>query len=220
MVPYRLIEKLYLARYIMVGSKVMRHDDVETYFDIKLGAAIHRNHEIRAEVADIFKKVIEQQLGAEKHGIIGVSPAIAPIVAIVGYLTGCPIVTIATRFHHNKGYMRFYGPPEMGYKYTLVDDSIISGETISRAFSYWSDLGYGIENIIVFCDRQEGGLGNIKNNIEEISARTGNGKNIKITSLVTRKRILDELKENSKISSTEYREALKGSTIANDYNTP
>ncbi len=217
MVPFSLIEKLYLSGAIVVGKKILRHDGKETFFDMRLRNPIYDEPEIRSEIVELFHTALEKRYaplrseeGVHRCGIICVSWTLAPVIAGIK----CPMVTLAPFTTPEGTIMQMFGHPRVGCRYFVADDTIMTGRTISNVLQESAYQGYKPDGIIVFCDRQEGGREYIKERMRVISKETGVPLKFDITCLTTRQKILESLKRGGHLSLSDYRRGTMGSTVA------
>lgn len=216
-VPEELIVSLYDSRALVVGQKRLRHDDVETFFDLRLRDPVFRTPAVREQVAKLYHTALDEHYqtpdGVREYAIIGVSASLAPVVGIIGYVAKCPIIAIVPETRSENQQLRIVGNPVTGCKYAMLDDTIMTGRTISQAVERWVKQGFPIDLILAFCDRQEGGISYIKKKIARLSREVGMKLKVTIRCLTTRKEMLNVLKEMGRITVTDYRRSMQGSTV-------
>ena len=191
---------------------------METFFDLRLRDPIFRTPAVRERVAKLYHTALDQHYqtpdGVREYAIIGVSMSLAPIVGIVGYLAKCPIVAIVPETRSENQLLRIIGNPIPGCRYAMIDDTIMTGQTISQALERWVRQGFPIDLILAFCDRQEGGIPYIKKAITRLSREVGIKLEVTIRCLTTRKEMLDTLKDEGLLSIADHRRGMKGAIAA------
>jgi uridine monophosphate synthetase len=164
------------------------------YIDLRIVRSFPK---VMAKIAQVMQdEILCDALKGKTDLLADIPTAATPIVAILMYKSGIPMITPKKDEKTHGISSKIEGKFEPGQRALLIDDLITKADSKLEAAKALKDNGLIVENILVLVDREQGGAKTLKEagyNLYSV---------FKITEL------LDIYLENGKINKQKYDEAI------------